>query len=172
MGDYCLGQHLGGQFWEVVWTLRDPSGFKPWLSIAAVVTIHHFNDFSSFTGPLSLFLHSCLRSPTELTIYVTSMSWTLLLRETNLIHFFFCWRGGERMGVSDLQEEISQQGSFLSQETTALFLSVDVTCSSSASSPCRCPEFVGPLTLLCIGVQHGVWVGCPYFKSHSASQIW
>ena len=132
MGDYCLGQHLGGQFWEVVWTLRDPSGFKPWLSIAAVVTIHHFNDFSSFTGPLSLFLHSCLRSPTKLTIYVTSMSWTLLLRKTNLIHFFFCWRGGERMGVSDLQEEISQQGSFLSQETTALFLSVDETLEKSA----------------------------------------
>ena len=36
------------------------------------------------------------------------------------------------MGVSDLQEEISQQGSFLSQETTALFLSVDETLEKSA----------------------------------------
>ena len=115
MGDYCLGQHLGGQFWEVVWTLRDPGGFEPWMSIAAVLTIHHFNDFPSFTGPLSLFLHSCLRSPPELTTCITSLSWTLLLRETNIIHFFFYCRGGERMGLSDSPEEISQQGSFLSQ---------------------------------------------------------
>ena len=132
MGDYCLGQHLGGQFWEVVWTLRDPGGFEPWMSIAAVLTIHHFNDFPSFTGPLSLFLHSCLRSPPELTTCITSLSWTLLLRETNIIHFFFYCRGGERMGLSDSPEEISQQGSFLSQETTALSLSVEETLEKSA----------------------------------------
>lgn len=107
MGDYCLGQPLGGQFWEVVWRLRDPSGLEPWLSIAAVVTIYHFNDFSSFAGPLSLFLHS-----SQLMTCVTSLSQTLLLRVTNLIHLFFYCRGGGRMGLSDLQEEISQQEIF------------------------------------------------------------
>lgn len=36
------------------------------------------------------------------------------------------------MGLSDLQEEISQQGSFLIQETMALFLSVRETLEKSA----------------------------------------
>lgn len=35
---------------------QNPGRFQPWPSMAALVTTHHFNGFSSFAVPLSLFL--------------------------------------------------------------------------------------------------------------------
>lgn len=125
----CLSvQHLGGQFWEVVWTLRDPSGLKPWLSIAAVVTIHHFNDLSSLHWATLLFLHSSHGHPRINNLCNVHVLDSIIEGDqSNTLFFFYC-RGGERMGLSDLvRRNFPSRVPFLSQETMALFLSVEET---------------------------------------------
>ena len=125
---------LGGQFCEVVWMdLRDSVSLQPLLSMAAVVTTHHLNGFSS---PQSLFLllPSCLLAPPPkltMCIHILVLGSNFEGNPSNTPSFLWCgWRGGWVWG--NLQEEISWQGFILSQETVALPRSVQEVLEKSA----------------------------------------